>query len=63
MVKREAESAKMESQMAYEKALQAKNQSENARSMLEDLLNRIGDFLTQGGATPDEIRQVQKINS
>ena len=50
--------AKAEAQMAYDRAMQAKNQSEQSRTELEDLITRISDFLGQKGARPADIRAV-----
>lgn len=46
---------------AYNKALLAKNVSENARADLAALLDEITDFLTAGGARAQEIRQVSRV--
>lgn len=50
--------AKADAQMAYERAMEAKNQSETARAQLEDLINRISEFLGASGARPADIRAV-----
>jgi len=50
--------AKVDAQMAYDRALEAKNQSEGARAELESLLNQITDFMAQEGARPAEIRML-----
>lgn len=53
-----ADMAKQEAQMAFDKALQAKNESESAKAELDDLINRITEFLSQKGARPADIRAV-----
>ena len=53
-----ANAAKNDAQMAYDVAMEAKNESETNRAELEDLLNRITQFLGQAGASPTEIRTV-----
>ncbi len=50
--------AKGDAQMAYDKAMEAKNISESSRAELQDLLNRISEFLKQQGARPADIRAV-----
>ncbi|KAK6176840.1 hypothetical protein SNE40_015066 [Patella caerulea] len=53
-----AEEAKADAQMAYDVAVNAKNQSEIARNDLEGLLNRIRDFLKPLKANPDDIKKI-----
>ena len=50
--------AKREAQIAYDKASQTKNLTENNKAMLEKLLEDISEFLRVGGATPADIRTV-----
>ncbi|KAK3103280.1 hypothetical protein FSP39_018141 [Pinctada imbricata] len=50
--------AKTEAQMAYDEAKKAKNQTENANKMLQDLLNRISDFLTDQKAKPEDVKEI-----
>lgn len=47
---------KDEAQMAYNEALKAKNQTEYARTALQDLFVRISGFLSADGATPNDIK-------
>jgi hypothetical protein len=49
---------KDEAQMAYNEALKVKNETEYARTALQDLFVRISGFLSADGATPDDIKQV-----
>lgn len=48
----------MEAKMAHDVALAARNQSEQARADLEDLLTSISDFVSTPRASPDDIKQV-----
>ena len=50
--------AKVEAQAAYDSASMAKNESESTQAALEDLMDRISEFMLQKGAKPHEIRQV-----
>ena len=50
--------AKDEAQMAFDRAMDAKNESEANRAELEDLLNRISETLEKESASPAEIRTV-----
>ena len=45
-------------QMAHDRAEFAKNESETSRADLEALIKRITVFLSNGGATPQEVRDV-----
>lgn len=51
---------KDEAQMAYNEALKVKNETEYARTTLQDLFVRISNFLKANGATPDEIKTVSQ---
>lgn len=55
---RGAEMGKDEAQMAYNEALKAKNQTEYARTALQDLFVRISGFLSADGATPNDIKSI-----
>ncbi|XP_013395107.1 laminin subunit beta-1 isoform X3 [Lingula anatina] len=57
-VEADASVAKSEVQAAFDKAEQAKNMSESSRTELQKLLESIAEFLTKGGARPEDIRQV-----
>lgn len=57
---RGAEMGKDEAQMAYNEALKAKNQTEYARTALQDLFVRISGFLSADGATPNDIKSVSQ---
>lgn len=50
--------AKQESQIAYDKALMAKNMSQTALADLEKLIQDITEFLEAEGATPAMIREL-----
>ena len=58
MANGEANMARDEAQGAYDRASAAKNESEIAHEKLQNLINRIKEFLTRSGARPADIRQV-----
>ena len=59
----DANMAKGDAQMAYDEASRVKNISESTRNDLQDLIERITEFLTREKARPPEIRQVCKFKS
>lgn len=44
--------------MAYNEAMKAKNQTEKAKLMLQNVLSDVQDFLGLGRATPDDVKEV-----
>ncbi|XP_071040425.1 laminin subunit beta-1 isoform X2 [Parasteatoda tepidariorum] len=54
--RKDANEALEEARLAFEHAQAAKNRSENATGVVEDLLDKIEQFLEAGGAKPAEIR-------
>jgi len=57
-VKTQCDAAADAATMTYEKAEQAKNESESNFGDLQELLGAISEFLEQRGAKPFEIRTV-----
>ena len=53
--------SKSDSQMAYDQALAAKNQSEQARADIQLLIDTIDEFLSSKAARPADVRAVSKI--
>ncbi|KAK3579401.1 hypothetical protein CHS0354_029709 [Potamilus streckersoni] len=53
-----ANEAKIDSQMAYDEAMKARNISESTRTNLKNLLNRTSDYLKDQGAKPEQIEQI-----
>ncbi|XP_052278966.1 laminin subunit beta-1-like [Dreissena polymorpha] len=50
--------ARQEAQMAFDEASKAKKASEDTRSDLEKLINKVKDFMRMDGASPDNIEQM-----
>ena len=57
----ETNQAKREAQVAFDKASETRNLTEANKKMLTDLLDKITDFLQEGGATPADIRSVRGV--
>ena len=55
--------AKDEAQMAYDRALEASNISRSSHADLQELLEKINDFLLAEGAKPSDIRKVRSADT
>jgi len=53
--------SKVESQNAYDQALAAKNQSEQARADIQLLIDAIDEFLSSKAARPADVRAVSQL--
>ena len=54
--------AKADAQMTWDRAWTAKNESEGARAEIQDLLDRITEFLATKGARPANVRSVSMLD-